>query len=253
LAPVDSPIGIFAEDHDDDGIRSPPLVPKNKKSWMEWDKKKRKVSGQVKVVDDSFPLERPSLDDLNAAMLSTPLPANVNAKAAERLGVSLAKAPRQKSLPALPPRSPGRPRPTRLVTSPTPSLDRSTSSDSSPSPPTPPSAKAPVLSAKAAGRLGISYAELTTITAASPNHLLTNFVPVQSPGIFIWPSTYIPMTPLELEMHACRNVHTLIDCKAALGDYVTGFTDENGQPLIGDSQFDDLLWDYEWCVLTYYL
>jgi hypothetical protein len=94
------------------------------------------------------------------------------------------------------------------------------------------------ISAKAAMRLGIS----TDLPPARP-------VAVQSPGLVLHPSTFIPIGPAELEMHACKHMHTLVGCKAALGEFMSTFKDENDKPLVDKKEFDDLLWDYQWYLL----
>ncbi|KAF9225348.1 hypothetical protein BS17DRAFT_700627 [Gyrodon lividus] len=84
------------------------------------------------------------------------------------------------------------------------------------------------ISVKAAGRLGIAPAP------PRPSH------PTQSPGLILWPSTFIPIAPSELEMHACKHLHSLVGCKAAL----TEFVEEQNLPL-DEGIMDDLIWDYE--------
>ena len=69
--------------------------------------------------------------------------------------------------------------------------------------------------------------------------------PSQSPGLVLYPSTYIPIAPLELEMHACKHMHVLMGCRSALGDYVAQFKDEKGLPLVDERGFRDFMWDYE--------
>lgn len=89
-----------------------------------------------------------------------------------------------------------------------------------------------VISAKAAGRLGIKP------TLPQPSHT------TQSPGLILWPATFIPIAPFELEMHACKHLHSLIGCKAALTEYLRDIALEQKLPF--DQQMvDDLVWDYE--------
>ncbi|EGO31078.1 hypothetical protein SERLADRAFT_412541 [Serpula lacrymans var. lacrymans S7.9] len=91
------------------------------------------------------------------------------------------------------------------------------------------------VSAKAAGRLGIN----TPATPPRPSP------PTQSPGLLLWPSTFIPISPLELEMHACKNLHLLLGCKSALADYLHSLKREDGVPVISDEEFTNIVWDYE--------
>ncbi|KAH7906477.1 hypothetical protein BJ138DRAFT_1016153 [Hygrophoropsis aurantiaca] len=97
----------------------------------------------------------------------------------------------------------------------------------------------PTISAKAAGRLGITPSATSDSPARPPA--------VQSPGLILWPYTFIPIPPLELEMHACKNLHSLLGCKAALYEYLQDFKDSasNELPVISDTDFDESLWDYE--------
>lgn len=110
------------------------------------------------------------------------------------------------------------------------------------------------ISAKAAGRLGITYTALATATASahsrsqSPSSPLSPSVPSQSPGLILWPSTFIPIPPAELEMHACKHMHTLLGCKPAIAEYVDGFRNEKGKRIVKEGEFCESIWDYEWCV-----
>ncbi|CDO73044.1 hypothetical protein BN946_scf185007.g98 [Trametes cinnabarina] len=76
-----------------------------------------------------------------------------------------------------------------------------------------------------------------------------NLGPYQPPGLLLLPSTYIPCSPLELEMHACKHMNTLLGCKYALSTYMTSQRAADGTPLVSDREVDDFLWDYEWCVI----
>lgn len=112
-------------------------------------------------------------------------------------------------------------------------------------------------SAKAAGRLGISYSDLVVATAAARRpivhgnqsyHSPITRGPQQSPGIIIAPSTFIPLTTVETEFHACKWIHTLLGCRPALVDYVRSRTDETGRTIVDDAELNDALWTYERCV-----
>ena len=109
-----------------------------------------------------------------------------------------------------------------------------------------------ILSAKAAGRLGISYSDLAAATIASthqqpqPSASPSPSSPLQSPGLIVWPSTFIPLTPVEVEMHANKYVHTLLGCKPALAEFIAQFTDEDGTRFVDDDEFHEVMWKYEW-------
>ncbi|KAG6331961.1 hypothetical protein ID866_7124 [Astraeus odoratus] len=89
-----------------------------------------------------------------------------------------------------------------------------------------------MISAKAAGRLGI--------TASPPRQPICG----QSPGLIVNLQTFIPLSPFELEMHACKHMHTLLGCKAAIHDYIQEISTSMKQT-VPESVVDDLLWDYE--------
>ncbi|KAL7285518.1 hypothetical protein ACG7TL_000620 [Trametes sanguinea] len=72
-----------------------------------------------------------------------------------------------------------------------------------------------------------------------------NVGPYQPPGLLLLPSTFIPCSPLELEMHACKNMNTLLGCKYALSTYMLSQRAADGTPLVSDREVDDYLWDYE--------
>lgn len=146
----------------------------------------------------------------------SPVPASTNTKAAGRLGVSFGTSSRE------------------MVSTP-PLLQPD---------------QTQALSAKAAGRLGISYSDLAAATVAStyqqPGASPSPSTPLQSPGLLVWPSTFIPLTPVELEMHANKYVHTLLGCKPALAEFIAQFTDEDGKRFVDDDEFHEVMWKYEW-------
>lgn len=109
-------------------------------------------------------------------------------------------------------------------------------------------------SAKAADRLGISYSDLVTVSTSLKQPVIDKhkpyFHPVtseirQSPGIIVSPSTFIPLTPVETEFHACKWIHTLLGWRTALADYVHASIDSDGKVIVSDSEWDDALWTYE--------
>lgn len=67
----------------------------------------------------------------------------------------------------------------------------------------------------------------------------------QSPGLILWPSTFISMEPSELEMHACKHMHVLLGCKAALSEFIQDVGDANGKAYISQDELNDLTWEYE--------
>ncbi|KAG7099793.1 hypothetical protein E1B28_001605 [Marasmius oreades] len=121
----------------------------------------------------------------------------------------------------------------------------------------------PGLSAKAALRLGITYTALanaaaesrSTSNSPSASSSSSNLASPtedankckQSPGLLLWPSTLIPMSAAELEMHACKSIHDVLGCKPALAEWVSGYVDENGERVVSDEEFEDAMWEYECC------
>lgn len=126
------------------------------------------------------------------------------------------------------------------------------SDENSSTPPTPPQH-----SAKAAGRLGISYSDLVAATATtvavrrrvasgirSHRHLAIR-KSSQPPGIVVSPSTFIPLTPIETEFHACKWIHTVLGCKPAIVDYVRSDDNQIGSQVTDEAELSDAMWTYE--------
>ncbi|KAJ7508575.1 hypothetical protein B0H11DRAFT_1704073 [Mycena galericulata] len=68
----------------------------------------------------------------------------------------------------------------------------------------------------------------------------------QHPGLVLWPSTFIPLPPAELEMHTTKHMQTLLACKPALAEFVSTFVDpDTGARLVSEAEFEDAVWDYE--------
>ncbi|KIJ66397.1 hypothetical protein HYDPIDRAFT_86565 [Hydnomerulius pinastri MD-312] len=86
------------------------------------------------------------------------------------------------------------------------------------------------INAKAAGRLGIAYCPPRPPQST------------QSPGLILWPNTFYPIAPFELEMHANKHTHSLIGWKNALIEYVK---DVSGQKNLPVPNTGDYIWDYE--------
>ncbi|KAI0828909.1 hypothetical protein BC628DRAFT_1178336 [Trametes gibbosa] len=74
---------------------------------------------------------------------------------------------------------------------------------------------------------------------------MMNVGPYQPRGLLLLPTTFIPCSPLELEMHACKHMNTLMGCKYALSKYMTSQRAADGSPLASECEVDDYLWDYE--------
>lgn len=106
-------------------------------------------------------------------------------------------------------------------------------------------------SAKAAGRLGISYSDLVAATASArrlPHDVQYSTVSRTSQpfGIIIAPSSFVPLSATEIEFHTCKWMHTLLGCRPAIFDYVRSHLDEMGRGLVSDSELKEALWTYEW-------
>ncbi len=72
--------------------------------------------------------------------------------------------------------------------------------------------------------------------------------PYQPSGLIVLHSTFIPCEPEVLEMHACKNSHLLLACKYMLGLFVGERKDGNGVPMLSHQDFEELMWEYDWCV-----
>ncbi len=106
----------------------------------------------------------------------------------------------------------------------------------------------PQHSAKAAGRLGISYSTLVAATATTATVRRQHQAPrrsLQSPGIIVSPSTFIALTPIETEFHACKWIHTVLGCKPAIADYVRSDDGQIGRKEMDEAELEDALWNYE--------
>ena len=90
----------------------------------------------------------------------------------------------------------------------------------------------PMISGKVASKLGAS--------SITPNGL-----PYQPPGLVVYPSTFLSMSPSEIESHSSRSVHALLGCRTALEDFIIGARDEAGRPIIDRSTVQDYLWTFE--------
>ncbi|KAI0360973.1 hypothetical protein OH77DRAFT_1433228 [Trametes cingulata] len=77
------------------------------------------------------------------------------------------------------------------------------------------------------------------------SHAPIHLGPYQPPGLLLLPATFIPCSPLELEMHACKNMNTLLGCKYALSNFMTSQRASDGSPLVSEREVDDYLWEYE--------
>ena len=230
LAPIDS-ADAGSVQYKADGEETKRIVwmgGDREKTSKKKEKKLKKHNKDISKVDASIgsgtSSERSSLENSTSCPSSTcpsPVPAFTNMKATGKLGISFGSS--IKEAPSTPP----------------PPLQ-------------PDQSQARILSAKAAGRLGISYSDLAAATVASthqqPSVCPSPSSPLQSPGLLVWPSTFIPLTPVEVEMHANKYVHTLLGCKPALAEFISQFTDEDGTRFVDDDEFHEVMWKYEWYV-----
>ncbi|KAF9015733.1 hypothetical protein BDQ17DRAFT_1341558 [Cyathus striatus] len=188
-----------------------------KKNWMiiEWDKKEKKEKKDKKEKrkrrkTKTKDLSRNSLAMPSGSITRIDSPPAVSAKAAARLGISYSLLAEERM-----------------------KIENEVTDVAKSDPVTP----LPRVSVKAAKNLGLSYAGLAAATVASTRRrqpLADISSPAQSPGIVVLPSTYIPLPPMELEMHACYSV-----------EWAETLRDENGEKLVAGHDLDDILWDYE--------
>ncbi|KAJ3983299.1 hypothetical protein F5890DRAFT_1414009 [Lentinula detonsa] len=71
-------------------------------------------------------------------------------------------------------------------------------------------------------------------------------IPVQqSPGLLLLPSTFIPLPPVELEMHACKHMHALLSCKRAISDWLLYNDDGSDNDCISEDSLRDVFFEYD--------
>lgn len=233
----------------------------------------RACNGELSFPDVDLPdpsVITPKLAELlgiaytGAPICDIPPPATLNAKAAARLGIPYSAIPISRNTssdsessgdrsslegPPLPPKD-ARYLETGPIVPCSPSTDTSSSrscgSSSERSSLDTPATQSPVLSMKAADRLGISYSDLA---AAASDPSLVPSLPIkntfQPSGLLLWPKTYIPLSPDELEMHCTKHIHLLLGCKHGLIEFMTAHLDEHGERIASDDEIYDCLWDYE--------
>ncbi|KJA28486.1 hypothetical protein HYPSUDRAFT_51277 [Hypholoma sublateritium FD-334 SS-4] len=249
LAPVDSPIG-----EPDDAVLSPQLL---KKQWMGGDRekgRKRRDDKEPRTSGDGDHLGRSSseLSLVIPAQVSA-LPASMNAKAASRLGLILPSTPTGPPAGKGPQRAGLKPELSATVHDRRVPRRLSLLSIPPSGPPfsTSPGTTPPILTPKAAERLGIAYGPNDGSAIAPAQVERPPKVPrrrartTQAPGLLVWPATYIALPPAELEMHACKNIHMLLGCRAALAEFVALHRDKDGAREVPAGEFDDIVWDYE--------
>ncbi|EJD03744.1 uncharacterized protein FOMMEDRAFT_19108 [Fomitiporia mediterranea MF3/22] len=64
-------------------------------------------------------------------------------------------------------------------------------------------------------------------------------------GLFIFPDQFLETTPSELERYLFKHIDVLLSSKAALDDFVLNLRDENGNSIIEEDEWYDILWEYE--------
>jgi hypothetical protein len=232
LAPIDSADAGSGQADWEETKRTTWMVVDREKTLKKEMKKLKKFNkdNSKASIGSGSASERSSLENSTSvsspsSACPSPMPASMNSKAAGRLGISFGSSSRETaSTPPLPLQ-----------------LDQT---------------QTHILSAKAAVRLGISYSDLAAATVASTTHQQLGASPspsspLQSPGILVWPSTFIPLTPVEVEMHANKYVHTLLGCKPALAEFIAQFKDEDGTRFVDDDEFHEVMWKYEWYVFFF--
>ncbi|KAF9446199.1 hypothetical protein P691DRAFT_217399 [Macrolepiota fuliginosa MF-IS2] len=65
---------------------------------------------------------------------------------------------------------------------------------------------------------------------------------VESPGLMIWPSTLIPMSPAEIEIHTSKHLTMLLSCKNNLVEYALEATEDEE---IDEESVLEAVWEYE--------
>lgn len=65
---------------------------------------------------------------------------------------------------------------------------------------------------------------------------------LNSPGLVLWPSTFIPLPKNEVEAHALKHNRVLLSCKGALAEYAKEINEDEDWE---DEGVMEALWDYE--------
>ncbi len=80
---------------------------------------------------------------------------------------------------------------------------------------------------------------------------------LNAPGLILWPSTFIPMTGPEIELHALKHPRVLLSLKTSLVEYALEIADEDQ---VDEAAVKESLWEYEGyvsnislCVILMYL
>ncbi|KAK7465559.1 hypothetical protein VKT23_005534 [Stygiomarasmius scandens] len=193
------------------------------KRWMsiEWDKKektrKEANSRPISPIVES----RSSTESISATPTPTPskiIPEGISAKAAGRLGITYSEL-------------------TAASVSAAASSRPSTSSSGS--------SRNSMLASSARSSCDSQDADRTQPTIVEPEPCDAKQKAKQSSGLLLWPSTFIPMNPTELEMHACKGMHELLGSKHALAEYIASKKDEDGKPIVDEQEFEDAVWQYD--------
>jgi len=151
---------------------------------------------------------RSSTSEFNPPSAAADIPSNLNAKAAERLGIVVPRSSITDDEDGKHPK-------------------RHSEESLNLGPRTPPK-----VNSKAMDRLGTR--------PSSESEPAT-----QSPGLILWPNIFIPMAPYELEGHACKHVQTLLGCKSAMFDHLRAQRMPEGKERISRAEFEDIIFSYE--------
>ncbi|CAK5273495.1 unnamed protein product [Mycena citricolor] len=93
---------------------------------------------------------------------------------------------------------------------------------------------------------GVKEITAMHLTLAPPEQQLpTDDDPLAtSPGLILWPSTFIPMPQPELESHVSKHQRVLLSCKTALTEYAAEIA-EIGEGQTQSDAAQEALWDYQ--------
>ena len=72
-------------------------------------------------------------------------------------------------------------------------------------------------------------------------------IPYQPLGLIMLDSTrrLLPFSPVELEMHACKNMHVLLSCKDAMMEHMLQMKDEREKPMYTEEDVEDIMFEYD--------
>lgn len=101
--------------------------------------------------------------------------------------------------------------------------------------------------AREMSKMHLTLAPPTTDTPAEPvtpptPQTLASRAFTQSPGLILWPSTLIAMSPTDIELHTSKHLRTLLSCKSSLVEHAMEATEDED---VDEESAFEAIWEYE--------